>query len=211
MCDVDGYDRGLHVQLRMTVVRLPDGGLWLYSPVPVDDALAEQIECLGAVRHLVAPSRGHHLFAAEAKARWPAATLWVSPGLAAAQPDLSADATLSDHESAWAAELEPLRLRAIPAIDEVVFLHVATRTVICCDLVINVHDEPSWLTRHFYRALGVWRRPGPTRYWRWKTKDPQAARDAYDRIVGWQPRRVIMAHGDIVDRDAARWLAAALA
>ena len=208
VCDVDGYDRGLHVRLRMTVARLSDGGLWLYSPVPVDDALAEQLAELGPVRHLVAPSRGHNLFSGDAKQHWPAATLWISPGLE--ESGLPADETLTDDRDPWPGVLEPLRLAAVPAIDEVAFLHVPTRSLICCDLVINVHDEPNWMARTLYRALGVWRKPGPTRYWRWKTKDAEAARASYERIVAWEPRRVIMAHGDIVEDDATAWLARAL-
>ncbi|MFX7674953.1 DUF4336 domain-containing protein, partial [Acinetobacter baumannii] len=34
---------------RMTVVRLPDGGLWIHSPVAPDEALFEAIERLGSV------------------------------------------------------------------------------------------------------------------------------------------------------------------
>ena len=208
VCDADGYDRGLHVRLRMTVARLPDRGLWLYSPIPVDDALAERLDELGPVRHLVAPSRGHNLFSGDAKKRWPDATLWVSPGLEGSA--LPADEILADDRDPWPGVLEPIRLSAIPAIDEVAFLHVPSRSLLCCDLVINVHEEPNWPARVLYRALGVWRKPGPTRYWRWKTKDREAARRSYGRIVDWAPRRVIMAHGDIVDEDATAWIAKAL-
>jgi len=208
VCDVDGYDRGLHVRLRMTIVQLSGGGLWLYSPVPVDDGLAEQLASLGPVHHVVAPSRAHNLFAADAKHHWPNATLWISPGLSGAE--LPADEILTDDREPWPGRLEPLRLAAVPVIDEVVFLHVSTRTLICCDLVINVHDEPNWMARMLYRALGVWRKPGPARYWRWKTKDREAAQASYERIVGWKPRRIVMAHGDIVEDDATAWLARAL-
>lgn len=192
----------------MTVARLPDRGLWLYSPVPVDDALAEQLGELGPVRHVVAPSRGHNLFSGDAKQRWPDATLWISPGLEGSS--LPSDETLTEDRDPWPGVLEPLRLAAVPAIDEVAFFHAPTRSLICCDLVINVRDESNWMARTLYRALGVWRKPGPTRHWRWKTKDAEAARASYEHIVGWNPRRVIMAHGDIVEDDAADWLALAL-
>ncbi|HSP17877.1 MAG TPA: hypothetical protein VLQ79_00060, partial [Myxococcaceae bacterium] len=44
---------GLRLGTRMTVIRLPDGTLWLHSVVAVDDLLADEIQVLGPVRHLV--------------------------------------------------------------------------------------------------------------------------------------------------------------
>jgi hypothetical protein len=73
-----------------------------------------------------------------------------------------------------------------------------------------VHEEPNWLARQLYRALGVWRRPGTTRYWRWKTTDSERARQHYQHIVAWAPQRVVMAHGDVVETDATAWLESAL-
>ena len=43
-----------HMPTRMAVVRLPGGGLWLHSPVPIDDRLAEELAELGPVRDIVA-------------------------------------------------------------------------------------------------------------------------------------------------------------
>lgn len=208
--DCDGYDRGLHVPLRMTVVRLSDGTLWLHSPIPIDDALAAKLEAIGPVAHLVAPSRGHHLFAAAAKARYSSARLWASPGLLAARPGLPIDAPLSENELTWGGELATIHLAGTPAIDEYVFHHVRSRTLVCADMVINVTSEPSWLSRQLYRALGVWQRPGPTRYWRFATRDPAAAATAVDRVLACNPMRIVMAHGEIVDEDATAWLRTAL-
>lgn len=47
---------------RMAVVRLRDGGLWIWSPIELTDALAEAVEELGPVRHLVEPNKIHHLY-----------------------------------------------------------------------------------------------------------------------------------------------------
>src|SRR3954454_6354838 len=50
---------------RMTVVRLPDGGVFLHSPIGRTAELAGQVETLGPVRALVSPSRFHYLHLAE--------------------------------------------------------------------------------------------------------------------------------------------------
>ena len=64
---------GLELGGRMTVIRLPDGGLWIHSPVRVDGATRPAVEALGPVRFLVAPSLMHHLFLPEWAAAYPEA------------------------------------------------------------------------------------------------------------------------------------------
>ena len=45
---------------RMAVVRLSDGGLWIWSPLALDDMLAKEVEALGPVRYLISPNKLHH-------------------------------------------------------------------------------------------------------------------------------------------------------
>ena len=66
---------GLHLGTRMTVVRLPDGGLLLHSPVRLSASLQEELGALGTVTHVVAPSLYHHLYAGHALEAYPDAQL----------------------------------------------------------------------------------------------------------------------------------------
>ena len=52
---------GFHYPIRMTVIRLADGGLFLWSPTPLEARLRASIAALGPVRHIVAPNALHHL------------------------------------------------------------------------------------------------------------------------------------------------------
>ncbi len=105
---VHRYQGGLHVRLRMTVIRLPNGSLWLYSPVPIDDELANDLAALGPVEHIIAPNCFHHLHAAAAKRRYPQAKLWAAPGLREKCPDVPFDAVVSEPELPWEDVLETL-------------------------------------------------------------------------------------------------------
>jgi hypothetical protein len=189
---------GLHLRMRMTVVRRAGGALWLHSPVPIDEALADRLAALGRVSDIVAPNRFHHRFAAAAKRRYPAATLWGAPGLDRKRKDIPFDVLLSE-PSPWR-ELEAVFLSGAPLWNEHVFFHAASRTLICTDLLFNIRDEPSAVTRLLvYRAFGMYRRFGTNRLWRWKTRDRAALAASLDRVVAWDVRRVVMAHGDPVD------------
>ena len=46
---------------RMTLIRLPDGGLWIHSPTSLTDALAGQVLQAGPVQFLIAPNTLHLL------------------------------------------------------------------------------------------------------------------------------------------------------
>ena len=57
---------GIALGMRMTVVRLGDGGLFLHSPIPLSGELRRELDALGTPRALVAPNRMHWLHLAEA-------------------------------------------------------------------------------------------------------------------------------------------------
>src|SRR5690606_37376394 len=109
--------------LRMAVVRLPDGAVWLHSAVPVVDAVAAAIEAIGPVRHVVVPSLLHDLHAAAALARWPEARLYGPEGLAARRPTLRVDELLGERPPAsWGGVIAPFPIQGAPGVREVVFL-----------------------------------------------------------------------------------------
>lgn len=184
----------------MTIVRLAGGGLWLYSPVEIDDGLAAQLAALGQVAHVVAPNRYHHLFAGGAKRRYPAASLWGVPGLPEKRRDLAFDGVLSGNEP-WRDELDGLILTSVPKFNEAVFFHRASGTLICADLLFNIRSEPSFGTRLIYRLLRVYGKPAQSWYFR-KSIDRAAFGPQLESILSWDVQRVCMSHGDVLDDHA---------
>jgi hypothetical protein len=200
----------MHLRMRMTVVRRANGALWLCSPIRIDTALAGELAALGEVRDILAPNRFHRRFAAAAKERYPGAKLWAAPGLAQKKPQIPFDATLSE-DADWGSELQSLFLAGAPSWSEHVFFHVPSRTLICTDLLFNIRDESHRLTRGFYRLFGMWQRFGPNRLWRWLAKDRRVLAASIERMLAWDIRRVVMAHGDPVEIDNPATLRASLA
>ena len=190
---------GVRQRFRMTIVRLA-GGLWLYSPVEIDDGLAAQIARLGEVAYIVAPSRYHHLFAGGAKQRYPKATLWGAPGLPEKRRDLAFDGVVSA-DVPWRDELDGLVLTSVPKFNEAVFFHSASRTLICADLIFNICSEPTFATRLVYRMLRVYGKPAQSWYFR-KSIDRAAVRPQLEAVLAWSFERVCMSHGDVLDRNA---------
>jgi hypothetical protein len=189
---------GFPYPTRSVIIRLRDGGLWVWSPIRLDDALATAVDGLGPVRHLVAPNKLHHLFLADWKARWPAARLWAPPGLRARRPALSFDGDLGDApEAAWAEDIDQVVFRGSFAMEEVVFFHRGSRTAIVADLIQRfepgaVRGWRGWVMR-LDGLVGV--HGGTPREWRLTFWPRGAARRAKARLLAWNPERVIVAHG----------------
>jgi len=193
---------GLDLGLRTCVLRLADGSVLVHAPGPGTAAARDAIAALGPVRALIAPNLLHHLFLADAARAFPDARVYAAPGLRAKRPDLRIDGELSDKSpELWERELDQTVLAGVPALGEVVFLHRASRTLLCLDLCFNVRPPKPLLTQLLMRVNGAWDRFGPSRIFRFAIlKDARALRTSLARVQEWDFERVTVAHGEVLER-----------
>jgi len=201
---------GIRVGARMTVVRLADGSLFLHSPVALDETLRKDLDALGPVRWVVAPNKFHHLFIAPYRDAYPDARLYAAPGLREKRSHLPFDAELSDlAPPEWKDQIDQQILHGMPQINEVAFLHRASRTLILTDAAFNVFEVESLPTQLFFRLMGVYKRFGASKLYRRMVRDPVATRRAIDTILRWNFERIIVSHGIVLQRGGPRMLRAA--
>ena len=194
---------GLRMPVASPVIRLPDGSLVIYSPVAFDDAGAAAINALGDVRHIVAPSLYHHLYAKDAAARWPAARLHATPSLAAKRPDLTIHSTLDATDPAWRDVLDVQLIAGAPKLDEVVLFHRPSGTLACADFVFNVTQPANVMTRMVLAMTGTGGRElRQSRVWRFTAKDRAELRGSIERILTWPIAQVVPVHGEPCAVDA---------
>jgi len=192
---------GLEVGTRMTVIRLADGAVLLHSPVQLDAELRRGLDAIGPVRYVVAPNRVHHLYAGDVATSYPEARLWIGPGLERKRPDLRYVAILGDEApDEWRAEVGQVFFRGRPYENEVVFFHRPSRTLIMCDLAFNFGPNAALPTRIWMRLLRSYGHFGPSTLDPWLIRDRAAARRCMERILEWDFDRVIVAHGDVLER-----------
>ncbi len=204
---------GFPYPTRMVVVRLSDGGLWVWSPISLTPELARDVDAVGPVQHIVSPNKLHHLYLADWAARWPEARLYAPPGLAKRRPDLSFHADLGDEpDPAWAGDVDQVIFRGSFAMEEVVFLHRPSRTAIVGDLVQRFDADSVKGFRGLVMRLDglVGERGSAPREWRLSFTRRRPARAARDRLLGWQPERLVIAHGACAEHGATGILRQAL-
>lgn len=195
---------GAAIRTRMTVLRL-DAGLCLHSPVPIDEPTRQQIERLGEVVALVAPSNCHHLYFASAQQAFPRARSFGTVDVQRKRTDLRFDELLGDDAPAcWAGQMEQVFV-GNRVMREVDFLHRESRTLVAVDLVENFSAHTAGtngVLRLMMKLLGMWERPRPAPELRLFTRDREATRRALERILSWDFERAVIAHGDLLDQSA---------
>jgi hypothetical protein len=184
---------------RMTVIRIGEE-LLLHSPVPLDASIQGALDGLGQVRWLVGPSKVHHLYLGDYVRAYPAAELCGAPGLAEKRKDLAFHHVIDENwVSPWHGELLHHLFRGAPAINEVVFFHPASRTLLLTDLAFNAPYGPENRAKVFHWLVGATGRFGPHRIVRAMIRDRAAARESLEAILGWDFERVVVTHGSVLE------------
>lgn len=205
---------GFRYPTRMAVIRLADGGLFVWSPVALDDALRSAVEALGPVRHLVEPNALHHLFLPAWRQAYPAAKLHAPPGLRTKRADIAFHADIGEApDPDWAGQIDQVAVRGNIITTETVFFHRASGTVLFCDLLQQIPPQMLAGWRAVVAKLDRMTGPEPAvpNKFRLAFTGRRAAREALRQVLAWPVQKVLMAHGTPVERDAGAFLKRAFA
>jgi hypothetical protein len=205
---------GFEVGTRMTVIRLANGEVIVISPIKVDEMTIYQINELGNVTAIVAPNLYHHLFVAEFKAIYPHAKIWAAPGLESKRPDIPIDKILNSGKVGITDEVEYLLFEGFKffdligssALNEIVFFHRESQTLILTDTAYHFDESFSLKTQLAFRFMGGYRKLEPSFLEKFATREKDKVKRAIKQVLCWDFDRVIMAHGSIIENDGKRKL-----
>ncbi|CAK9015043.1 unnamed protein product [Durusdinium trenchii] len=147
--------------IRMLVVRLSDGKLWVCGPIAPTQECLQLLDSLGPVGHLVVPGSAleHKSSLSDFSRRYPKASVWVSPGASGAlgDPPLGrVDGVLGEGTPPWATEIDFKVFYVAPpetagTYAETAFFHKKTQTLLLTDAVLKVPDAaPEILASYGY-------------------------------------------------------------
>jgi hypothetical protein len=214
----DVRDFGILWTTRMVIVRLHDGSLWVDSPVSVQSDTLKRVTALGTVRYLVAGTPRHVWRLANWHSLFPEAELWASrlSPLTLGKDQLTFTRVLRDEPPrGWVEDLEQIAFKGNPLIEEVVFLHKRSRTVILDDLIQNhpaLKGHP--LRNALFKLAGVTYPDGGVPLdIKLSFIHRDLARRSLDRLLSWDFDKLILAHGVCIEKNAKafvkrafRWL-----
>jgi len=171
---------------------------------------------------LISPNKIHYAYIEQWARAYPGAIAWASPGVRdrATQQNIPvtfhADLT-NDAPPEWSCDLYQMIFRGSRFMDEVVFFHTASKTLILADLIENF-ELPKvnnrwlrWLLKLAGNVDPDGKAPLDLRFTFLGGK--HQARRSLKQLLLWQPEKVILAHGQWYDRNgsaelkrAFRWL-----
>lgn len=205
---------GFQFPTRMALIRLRSGALLVWSPVALASGLGAEVDALGPVRFLVAPNTLHHSFLGDWQRAYPQAEAWGVAELARQQPDLRLDGIIDGGAPLpWAGDLEQVVVSGNAITTEAVFFHAASGTVLFCDLLQQFPSSwfRGWRAIVARLDLMIGDEPAVPRKFRLAQTDRGVARQAFQQILEWPARQVLMAHGRPVTETARPFLGRAFA
>ncbi|WP_425907435.1 DUF4336 domain-containing protein [Nitrobacter sp. TKz-YC02] len=202
---------------RMTIVRI-GGDLLFHSPTRLTPELRRIVEGLGRPRWVIGPNRIHYWWIPDWHIAFTDAEVYLAPRIreqAGSRIDFDCQALDRDRGYPWDSNVATLPVEG-SYMTEVVFFHRRSRTLVVTDLIENF--EPHKLNSVFMRwltRLGCAQDPNGSmpRDMRATYRDKARLRFAVETMIGWNPERIILAHGRWYDRNgtdelrrAFRWL-----
>ena len=211
-------DMGVMFTTRMAVAKLTDGSLWVNSPVSVSFDTLKRITEIGHVKYLLAATPRHVWRLAAWHTLFPEARLWAprTTPFTLKKGHLPFTGILGDKPpQAWMDDLDQLAFKGNPLIEEVLFFHKQSRTVIIDDLMQihpNVKGKP--FRNALFKLEGVASPHGGVPLdIRLSFTNRDLARQSLERLMSWDFDKLVIAHGACIEGDAKpfverafRWL-----
>lgn len=194
---------------RMTVIQLSNGDSWLHSPIAYQAELANAIEAMGPIRHIVSPNKIHYAHVQEWKAAFPDAITWASPGVR----ERARSQGIAVHFDRDLSQTAPqqwevdLLQTMVPGsyLNKVVFFHKASKTLVVADVIQSFElDRIKQPYRFLVWAAGAYhpygQMPIDLRSTFWPNK--RQVCEAVNEVISWKPERIIVSHGRCIESDA---------
>lgn len=192
---------GFTFTTRMTIVRLGSGALWVSSPVVVPLPVLTRIAELGSIEYLVTATPMHMWRLETWHALFPNAALWAARKTLMTSPARVPLTGVLGRTQQWPDDLDQLAFKGSPLIEETLFLHRESRTLIVDDL-IQIHSR-----NVLSRFAGVAAPGGGVSLdIRMSFVNRKQARASLEELLAWDFDRVIVAHGDCVTGGAKQFV-----
>ncbi|MGE4132403.1 MAG: hypothetical protein AB7F86_12245 [Bdellovibrionales bacterium] len=177
---------------------------------PGSNLTRAQLESCGSVDEIVGNNLFHCAGMAGAAAAFPKARVWGPVGAKVAKPDLPWQAELTEETWPYHEQLPMVVLKGMPKVQESVFVHRPSKTLIAADFAFNMTGPASfgsWLILHLF---GTYKRFAVSKFYAKFVEDRGAFQQSLVRLFELDFDSMAMSHGELVVGGAKEKLKAAL-
>jgi hypothetical protein len=191
----------------VTIFRLKSGKLVLHSTGPFTPEDCSAISEIGEVQAIVEATNFHDTFSMAAMTQF-ANSRYFAPSGFPLENELKPE-PIERGKEIWGDELIWELLAGAPRLNEWVCFHPESKTLVVADLLFNCrpNDFPG---RVFFAFAGIRGWPGNCRLFRMCIRNRQALESSLNRVLCWDFERVVVAHGETIEKDAKHVFTAAI-
>lgn len=206
--------------IRMFIVQLDSKDFWLFSPIQPNPKLVEQVKQLVGDRKLLYIVYGnsiHHIYAEDWMKLFPEAKLGGTKELITKMDknkrNLSFDFDINnENRMPWQDEIDHFLIDCNKFIEEVVFYHRKSKSLIITDIIQN-HDVdcPGYNKKFIYRWVGISKTNGggiPSDYkmgFKWPFGNKQKAKETLRKALVWEFDKILITHGLSITENARQY------
>lgn len=197
----------------MTIIRLRNQDVWIHNPICLEQTDVEWLASLGTVRAIVAPNQWHVTDFEWMSERFPEARLVCPQTYLIKRPQL-ADRVMFTNDLGYVTADRELEFFSVPGIrfEETVVFHPLSRTLILCDLMMNMPPARSILSSAFYKLNNMGECCAPTRVLKWlMTTNAKELLKFIEQLAELNPRRIIVNHGQVFEGEGGNQIRTAFA
>ncbi|KAI0790430.1 hypothetical protein C8Q75DRAFT_115771 [Abortiporus biennis] len=198
---------------RSTAIKLSTGNVWVVASTPLSPETKETVNKLGKVEFILAADADHHIFLSEWKQEYPEAKLIGVQGLAEKKrsESLKFDYTygVDDPKFGFEEDIDSLYFSGFSKKD-VAWLHKPSKSLIVADLIFNLpaneqysKSKSSPKVAFFFPKFEPYSKFHQDFVWK-EGKNKEAMKTAAKTVATWDFERIIMCHGDVIEKDAKK-------
>lgn len=201
---------GVNLGTRMTIVRLENDELLVYSPIKLTPTVRSLITELGEVKYVVAPNEFHYLYAKEFVEAFSGSQFYCVKGLVnklKRKPHLLPPHQVLEFDKSypWDFELSNILLEGGNMYTEYMLFHMESKTLIATDIMFNFQNTDDWKLELLLKLNGCYKKANPSRLLKYILKNKKEANRVFSYILKeWDFERLILAHGEIIESGAKR-------
>jgi hypothetical protein len=193
--------------VRTVVVKVGAGAVLIS---PGSQLLDEQYRTPWPITDIVAPNNFHTAGVVKAQRHFPQAILWGCEGAPEKHSHLAWQKLFGRDVWPYEEELSAFPIHGIPSVNETVFLHKPSKSLIVTDLCFNLSECRGLGANIIFRLFGTYNRFGVSRLMASLIRDRKAFTDSLSALFQNDFDRIIMSHGIPIENDAKRKLREAL-
>ena len=188
---------------RMTIVKLNDNTIALFSPCEISRDLKIQINKIGKVKHIFFAGNFQYKNIKSVKSVYHEAKIYICHGINKKQKDLKFDKILNN--SPILEEFEQIQIIDSKIMWEVAFFHKETKTLILVNLLENITDKTkgvSFLLKIWSKIFRMWNKTKPALEYQFGWKNKKSAGNCLNQILEWDFDKIIISYGDLITKNA---------